>query len=98
MAIFHVHDPAGKLVGVVRQGDNDESAIREALAGKGKNRDERYISQNGGYVVSVVEEGGPDKVLWQDETARQAGATLEQADEAQDPNVAGAKPDNRGSK
>jgi hypothetical protein len=96
MPIFHVTDPSGRLVGVVRQPDGDESAVREALAGRGKDRDERYISQDGGYSTAVVDASGPAKVLWRDEGARQAGAKAEEqpaAVQAQDELAAGAKPD-----
>lgn len=96
MPIFHVTDPSGELVGVVRQPDGDESAVRDALAGRGKDRDERYVSQDGGFVTSVVEANGPAKVLWRKEAARQAGAKVEEqpaAEQAQDPLAAGAKPD-----
>jgi hypothetical protein len=89
VAIFTVKDPSGRVVGVVRQAGDDESAVRELMAGKGKGRDERFLGHDGGYEVSLVEADGPAKVLWRDEAGVPA---TEQAP------VAGQEPDNRGRK
>lgn len=86
MAIFTVKDPAGRLVGLVRHPQNDESAVREMLAGRGKARNEAIVGHDGGYEVSTVEADGAAKVLWRDE----AGASPAEAP------VAGQEPDNRG--
>jgi hypothetical protein len=87
MTVFHFTDGTGRLLGVVRVADGDESAARELMAGKGAGRDERFVGHDGGIVCSAVEHEGAAKVLWRDETKK--------ADEAP---VAGGKPDNRGSK
>lgn len=89
MAIFTVKDPGGRLVGLVRHPESDESAVRELMAGKGKDRDGRFVGHDGGYEVSAVEAEGGTKVLWRDE----AGVPATE----QTP-VAGAKPDNRETK
>jgi hypothetical protein len=90
MTIFHVTDQGGRLLGVVRAADGDESAAREMMAGKGAARDERFVGHDGGMVVSAVDPEAAPKVLWRDESAPKA-----KVDEAP---VAGGKPDNRGSK
>lgn len=89
MTVFHFTDDTGRLLGVVRAADGDESAARELMAGKGKDRDERFVGHDGGVVCSAVEPEGAAKVLWRSETSP---AKVTEAP------VAGAQPDNRGSK
>lgn len=89
MTIFHLTDDAGRLLGVVRAADGDESVAREMMAGKGKDRDERFVGHDGGVVCSAVEPEGAARVLWRDEGAPKASAKATEAP------VAGGKPDNR---
>jgi hypothetical protein len=90
MTVFHFTDEAGRLLGVVRVAHGDESAARELMAGKGKDRDERFIGHDGGVEIDVVDPQGPAKVLWRDEAAAKAKASEQ--------HVAGGKPDNRETK
>jgi hypothetical protein len=92
MTVFHFTDDTGRLLGVVRAADNDESAARELMAGKGKDRDERFVGHDGGVACSAVEHDGTAKVLWRDESAPKASAKAPEA------HVAGGKPDNRETK
>lgn len=43
---------------------NDEGAAREFMAGKGKSRDENWLSQDHGF-VSQLESDGSTKVVWE---------------------------------
>lgn len=89
MAVFLFKDADGEPVGIVIAGQNDESAARELLAGKGKGRDERFVGHDGGMVPTVLDPDGPNKVVWRREAAP---AAIEEAP------VAGQEPDNRGRK
>jgi hypothetical protein len=94
MTVFHFTDPSGRLLGVVRAADGDESAARELMAGKGKARDERFLGHDGGIVCSAVEHDGAARVLWRDEAAP-APETKASETKADEKHVAGGKPDNR---
>jgi hypothetical protein len=70
MAIWHVTDGEGRLLKILRAAKGDEPRARELAAGKGKDRDERLLSHDGGFSVSELDpDNGSDTVLWENEAA-----------------------------
>jgi hypothetical protein len=69
MAIWHVTDGEGRLLKILRAAKGDEPRARGLAAGKGKDRDEAFLTHDGGYSVSEVDPDGSDTVLWENEAA-----------------------------